>query len=58
MKTKIVKLKNRYTKDIVFSDKYDEPFVENEIKFILVYNETNPDRKFLVNRDAYEIVVK
>jgi hypothetical protein len=58
MKTKIVKLKNRYTKDIVISEKYDEPFIENDIKFILVYNEINPNRKFLVNRDAYEIVKK
>jgi len=58
MKTKIVKLKNRYTKDLVFSEKYDEPLVENGINFILVYNEANPQRKFLVNRDAYEIVAK
>ena len=58
MKTKIVKMKNRYTKDIVLSEKYDEPLVENGINFILVYNQENPNRKFLVNRDAYEVVTK
>jgi hypothetical protein len=58
MKTKNVKLKNRYTKDIVFSEKYNEPLIENGVNFILVYSEANPHRKFLVNRDAYEIVVK
>jgi hypothetical protein len=58
MKTKIVKLKNRYTRDVVFTEKYDESFVENGINFILVYNEENPNRKFLVNKEAYEIVNK
>jgi hypothetical protein len=42
----------------VFSEKYDEPLVENGINFILVYSEANPQRKFLVNRDAYEILTK
>ncbi len=58
MKTKnaTVKLKNLYTGDIVFTEQYDTVKIADGIKFIEVYNTDNPNRKFLVNRDAFTMV--
>ena len=53
-----IKLKNRYSSEIVFAENYDEVRKEGNYNFILVYHAENPNRKFLVNRDAYEIVNK
>ncbi len=53
MKDKLVKLKNMYTGDIVFTEKYDQVQQSSGTNFIEVYNPGNPYRKFLVNRDAY-----
>lgn len=58
MKKKIVKLKNIYTKDIVFTDNFDDVRKVNELEFIEVYNENNPQRKYLVNRNSFESVTK
>jgi hypothetical protein len=58
MKKKIVKLKNIYTKDIVFSENFDDVRKVNELEFIEVYSEDNPQRKYLVNRNAFESVTK
>lgn len=55
-KLKKVKLKNRYNGDIVVTEHYDEVEESNGIKFIRVYNESNPGRVYSVNKDAYEIV--
>jgi hypothetical protein len=57
-KVNLVKLKNRYSSEIVFAENYDEVRKEGNYNFILVYHAENPNRKFLVNRDAYEIVNK
>ena len=51
-----VKLKNLYTGDIVFTEQYNAIRIADGIKFIEVYNSENPNRKFLVNRDAFEII--
>jgi hypothetical protein len=58
MKTKnaTVKLKNLYTGDIVFTESYDMVRIADGKKFIEVWNSDNPNRKFLVNRDAFTVV--
>lgn len=55
---KLIKLKNRYSSEIVYTENYDEVRKEGNYNFILVHHAENPNRKFLVNRDAYEIVNK
>jgi hypothetical protein len=56
MKIKLVKLKNLYTGDVVFTESYDKVKESAGTKFIEVYNPSNPYRKFLANRDAYTIL--
>ena len=58
MDKKLVKLKNRYSSEIVHTDQYDEVKKEGNYQFILVYHPENPQRKFLVNREAYEKLTK
>lgn len=58
VKDKLIKLKNKYSNEIVFTRNYNEVVRENNIEFIRVYNENNPQRTFLVNRDAFAIVDK
>lgn len=55
-KQKEVKLKNRYNGEIVFTKNYNEFREEGGIKFIQVYNQTNPNRIYLVNREAFDII--
>jgi len=57
-KVKLVKLKNRYSSEVVFTENYDDVRREGNYNFILVHHEESPQRKFLINRDAYEIVDK
>lgn len=58
VKDKLIKLKNKYSNEIVFTRNYNEVVKENNMEFIRVYNENNPQRTFLVNRDAFTIVDK
>jgi hypothetical protein len=53
---KIVKLKNRYTGDVVESIEYDHNITTGGKDFIKVYNPSNPKRTFLVNKEAYFVV--
>ena len=55
-KQKEIKLKNKYNGDIVFTKSYNEFREEGGIKFIQVYNQTNPNRVYLVNREAFDII--
>ena len=57
-KLKVVKLKNRYSSEIVYTENYEDVRKEGNYEFILVYHADNPVRKFLVNRQAYEILNK
>jgi hypothetical protein len=57
-KVKLVKLKNRYSSEVVFTENYDDVRREGNYNFILVHHQENPQRRFLVNRDAYEIIDK
>jgi hypothetical protein len=53
---KIVKLRNLYTGDIVFTNKYDTPTSTDGVTFIPVYSEKNPHRVYLVNKQAFAVV--
>lgn len=58
MKNKIMKLKNLYSGEIVFTENFSEIRKMNDIEFIEVYKEDNPHRKYLVNRNAFQPVIK
>jgi hypothetical protein len=55
---KTVKLRNKYTHDIVFCEDYDNVNreVAKDIDFIRVYNEKYPSRTYLANKEAFEIL--
>jgi hypothetical protein len=53
---KLLKLRNQYTGDIVFTENYDTPSVTDGTTFIPVYSENNPSRIYLVNKQAFSIV--
>ena len=55
---KVIKLKNKYTGDIFCTHNFDEIVEVNGIKFIRVFHESHPERNFLVNRDAFDILTK
>jgi hypothetical protein len=59
MKTKTVKvtkLKNKYTNEIVLCNDINKVDNDGKYSFIEVYNETNPNRKFLVNKESFTIL--
>lgn len=58
MKTKVVKLKNLYTGEIVHTNAYDEVDTVKGVEFILVYKPENPERKYYVNRSAFSVETK
>jgi hypothetical protein len=58
MKNKTVELKNLYTGEIVFAENINDVRPMNGVEFIEVYNEKNPQRKYLVNRFAFVPVTK
>lgn len=53
---KLVKLKNIYTKEIVITENYDKTVKNGEVEFIYVYKEEAPQRKYLANKNAFEIL--
>jgi hypothetical protein len=58
MKTQNLKLKNLYSGEIVFTENFDDIRKVNELELIEVYKEDNPQRKYLVNRNAFKPVTK
>jgi hypothetical protein len=59
VKEKVLTLRNRYTNETVMTNSYHQvENSENGVEFIKVYKQANPDRKYLVNRSAFEIVNK
>lgn len=54
----IVRLKNKYSGLIVFTKDYEDVYKYGNYKFIRVYDEKNPQRTYLANRDAFEILNK
>jgi hypothetical protein len=53
---KPTKLKNIYTGDVVYCKNIEETTLVEEKAFIRVYSEDNPQRTFLVNRAAFNII--
>jgi hypothetical protein len=52
----IVRLKNKYTGDIVYTKSYDTVDEQGGMKFIRVYNEKNPERTYMANKEAFEVL--
>ena len=57
-KVKEVKLKNRYTAEVVHTKEYDKVIPSGSTEFIKVYHPENPQRTYLVNRLAFDILDK
>jgi len=51
-----VKLINKYTKEEVYTRDYNDVIKEGSNEFIKVFNQSNPQRTYLVNRTAFSIV--
>ena len=58
LQEKFVRLKNKYTNDIVFTKDLDDVYTQGGMDFIRVYNEKNPERTYLANKEAFEILDK
>lgn len=55
VKNNAIKLVNKYTKEEVYTRNYDDVIKEGNNEFIKVFNQSNPQRTYLVNRTAFEI---
>jgi hypothetical protein len=55
VKNNVVKLINKYTKEEVYTRDYDNVIREGSNEFIQVFNQSNPQRTYLVNRTAFVI---
>lgn len=55
---KILKLKNVYTGEIVFCSDLNDTTEGDGKVFVRVFKEENPQRTFLVNREAFTILNK
>jgi hypothetical protein len=55
---KKVRLKNKYSQEIVFCDDYNDinREVARDMDFIRVYTEKDPRRTYLANRQAFDIL--
>lgn len=54
---KTTKLKNRYTGELVYTSDLNDTTFSDGITFIKVYNDKQPNRIYLVNRESFEKVV-
>lgn len=57
MEKKVVKLKNRYTGEIVYTKDLNDVSFSDGIVFLKVYNDKQPNRIYLANKEAFEKVV-
>ena len=55
VKNNPVKLINKYTKEEVYTRDYNDVIKEGSNEFIKVFNQSNPQRTYLVNRTAFEV---
>jgi hypothetical protein len=58
MKKKVFVLKNLYTGEVVHTENFKEVSKVGEYNMISVYKPENPERKYLVNREAFKILHK
>lgn len=52
--TEVIKLKNKYTGEIVFTQSLENTRFSDGITFITVFNDKQPNRTYLVNKEAFE----
>jgi hypothetical protein len=52
---KPVKLKNRYNNEYLLCNDVKDVVTQNSYTFYKVYTESNPNRVFLVNKEAFVI---
>jgi hypothetical protein len=57
-KLELLKLKNLYTGEIVYTMDFDSLVVRDGQSFITVFKEESPNRFFLANREAYSKLTK
>ena len=50
-----VRLINKYTKEEVYTRDYNDVMKDGSNEFIKVFNQSNPQRTYFVNRTAFEI---
>ena len=55
VKNNPVKLINKYTKEEVYTRDYNDVIKEGSNEFIKVFNQSNPQRTYLVNRTAFSV---
>lgn len=51
-----IKLKNKYDHEIVCCKDITDVVNDKDYVFIKVYKESNPERVYLVNREAFNVV--
>lgn len=56
MENKYVKLKNRYHNDIVYCKDINDVVDKGEYVFYKVFTKENPNRIYLVNKEAFDII--
>jgi hypothetical protein len=55
VKRNILKLINKYTKEEVYTRDYDDVIREGNNEFVRVFQSSNPQRTYLVNRAAFTV---
>ena len=55
VKNNPVKLINKYTKEEVYTRDYNDVIREGSNEFIKVFNQSNPQKTYLVNRTAFMV---
>jgi hypothetical protein len=58
MKTKVVKLRNLYSGEIVFTESFGEVRKVDNVQLVEVYKKENPQRKYFVNKESFQVVTK
>ncbi len=55
VKNNLVKLINKYTQEEVFTRDYNDVIREGANEFIRVFSQSNPNRTYLVNKNAFHV---
>ncbi len=55
VKNNPVKLINKYTQEEVFTRDYNDVIREGANEFIRVFSQSNPNRTYLVNKNAFHV---
>jgi hypothetical protein len=55
VKNNLVRLINKYTQEEVFTRDYNDVIREGANEFIRVFSQSNPQRTYLVNKNAFHV---